>query len=86
MSAPRALRDFLSSSAGLEIANLYVSEIDPAFERPIYRGLFYDHTSASPDNVAQMSPCFLEENGKIYMYTNVGPRLHQKIAVAVADK
>ena len=47
--------------------------------------MFYDHTTASPDNVAQMSPCFLEEKGKIYMYTNIGPRLRQKIALAVAE-
>ena len=65
--------------------NLYASEIDAAFERPTYLGLFYDHTTVSPDNVAQMSPCFLEENGKVYMFTNIGPRLHQKIALAVAE-
>jgi len=32
-----------------------------------------------------MSPCFLEAQGRIYMYTNIGPRLNQKIAVAVAE-
>ena len=68
-----------------QTANLYASEIDPAFERPRYLGLFYDHTTASPDNVAQMSPCFLEANGQIYMFTNIGPRLNQKIALAVAE-
>lgn len=68
-----------------QTANLYASEIDRAFERPKCLGLFYDHTTAGPDNVAQMSPCFLEANGKIYMFTNIGPRLNQKIALAVAD-
>ena len=68
-----------------QTANLYVSEVDAVFERPMYRGLFYDHSSGPPGNVAQMSPCFLPGNGKIYMYTNVGPRLNQKIAVAVAE-
>ena len=68
-----------------QTANLYASEIDAAFERPKLLGLFYDHTTASPENVAQMSPCFLEANGKIYMYTNIGPRLNQKIALAVAE-
>lgn len=67
-----------------QTANLYASEIDPAFERPKLLGLFYDHTTAGPDNVAQMSPCFVEANGKIYMFTNIGPRLNQKIALAVA--
>ena len=46
---------------------------------------YYDRTSLAPDNVAQMSPCFLEAQGKIYMYTNIGPRLNQKTALAVAD-
>lgn len=68
-----------------QTANLYASEIDPAFERTTYLGLFYDHTTASRDNVAQMSPCFLEANGKVYMFTNIGPRLNQKIALAVAE-
>jgi hypothetical protein len=68
-----------------QTANLYVSEVDASLERPVDRGLFYDHTSGPPGNVAQMSPCFLPANGQIYLYTNVGSRLHQKIAVAVAD-
>ena len=68
-----------------QTANLYASEIDPAFERPKLLGLFHDHTTAGPENVAQMSPCFLEAQGKIYMYTNIGPRLNQKIALAVAE-
>ena len=65
--------------------NLYATEVDPAFEHAKHLGRFYDHTTASPDNVAQMSPCFLEANGKIYMFTNIGPRLNQKIAMAVAE-
>jgi hypothetical protein len=68
-----------------QTANLYASEIDPAFEGPKLLGLFYDHTTAGPDNVAQMSPCFVKANGKIYMFTNIGPRLNQKIALAVAE-
>jgi hypothetical protein len=67
-----------------QTANLYAAEIDPAFERPTHLGLFYDHASAAPDNVAQMSPCFLTQGDTIYMYTNIGPRLNQKIALAVA--
>ncbi len=68
-----------------QIADLYASEIDAAFERPRHLGLFYGHAEASPDNVAQMSPCFLTQHDKIYMFTNIGRRLNQKIALAVAD-
>ena len=45
---------------------------------------FYDYASASSDNVAQMSPCFLTQDDTICMYTNIGPRLNQKIVLAVA--
>lgn len=45
-------------ASNMQIANLYANEIDPTFENPTYLGLFHGHTTASPDNVAQMSPCF----------------------------
>ena len=67
------------------VADLHVSEVDPAFERTRYIGLLYSHETAGPENVAQMSPCFIEEDGKLYMFTNIGPRLHQKIALAIAE-
>ena len=64
--------------------DLHVSEVDAAFEKTKYLGMLYPHDASGPDNVAQMSECFIEEDGKLYMCTNVGPRLHQKIALAVA--
>jgi hypothetical protein len=66
-------------------ASLHVSEVDAAFEHTQYLGVFYDRTSIAPDNVAQMSPCFITEGNRIYLFTNVGPRLNQKIALAIAD-
>lgn len=67
------------------VADLHVSEVEPAFERTRHLGIFYPHTSAGADNVAQMSPCIVEEGGRLYLFTNIGPRLHQKIALAVAE-
>jgi len=66
-------------------ASLHVSEVDAAFEHTKYLGVLYDRTSVSADNVAQMSPCFISEGDRLYLFTNVGPRLNQKIALAVAD-
>lgn len=43
------------------------------------------YTSVSLDNVAQMSPCFIAEDNRLYLFTNIGPRLNQKIALAIAD-
>jgi hypothetical protein len=67
-----------------QTANLYAAEVDAGFERTTHLGLFYDHAAAGPENVAQMSPCFLTEGDKLYMYTNIGRRLNQKIALAAA--
>ncbi len=66
-------------------ASLHVSEVDAAFEHTQHLGVFYDRTSVSPDNVAQMSPCFVTEGSRLYLFTNIGPRLNQKIALAIAD-
>lgn len=66
-------------------ASLHISEVDAAFERTRHLGVFYDRTSLSADNVAQMSPCFIAEGNRLYLFTNVGPRLNQKIALAIAD-
>lgn len=88
--------------------SLHVSEVDAAFEHTQYLGVFYDRTALAPDNVAQMSPCLVTEDGqrvegilpsfdradaggtpatrkRLYLFTNVGPRLNQKIALAIAD-
>ncbi len=66
-------------------ASLHVSEVDAAFERTQHLGVFYARTSVSSDNVAQMSPCFVTEGNRLYLFSNVGPRLNQKIALAIAE-
>ena len=65
--------------------DLHISEVDPEFTKTRYLGIFYDHTSAGPDNTAQMSPCIMEEDNKLHLFTNIGPRLNQKIALGVAE-
>jgi hypothetical protein len=85
---PRRGKEYLIYHAHLEpraeIADIRISEVDSRFERTKYVGVLHSHTTV-PDNVAQMSPCLIEENGKLYLFTNIGPRLRQKIALAVAD-
>ncbi len=65
--------------------NLYVAEVDAAFEQTRHLGLFYDRAAVSASNEAVMSPCIIAEGNKLYMFINIGPRLHNKIALAVAD-
>jgi hypothetical protein len=67
------------------IVDLHVSAVDPALERTEYLGIFHSHTTAGSDNVCQSAPCFVEDDGKLYLFSNIGPRLHNKIALAVAE-
>lgn len=62
--------------------DLYLAETDPAMESCRHLGKFMDHTFAGRDNPAVMSPCFLEDAGRLCLFFNVGPRLRNKIALA----
>lgn len=64
--------------------DLYLAETDAAFEHVSQLGKFMDHNFVSPTNPAVMSPTILEEDGRLYLYFNVGPRLQNKIALAIA--
>ena len=66
--------------------DLYLAETDAAFEKTTPLGKFLDRSIASPSNPAVMSPCFLEEDGRLYLFMNVGPRLRNKIALAVSER
>lgn len=71
-----------TSNMGME--DLLVSEVDPSFTESKYVGELFDHTEAGPWNVAMSNPYMIEENGKLYMFVNIGPRLNNKIALAIA--
>lgn len=66
------------------VADLHASEVDPAFEQAKHVGLLYDHKAAGLENVAQMSANLFEEGEKLYLFVNIGPRLKQKISLAIA--
>jgi hypothetical protein len=63
--------------------DLYAAETDAAFSRVTDLGKFMDHSVVSADNLAVMSPCLLEDEGRRYLFLNVGPRLKNQIALAV---
>ena len=65
--------------------DLYAAEIDDSFEHVKPLGKFFDHTQVSPANPAVMSPCFIEDCGNLCMFFNIGPRLRNKIALAIAN-
>jgi hypothetical protein len=63
--------------------DLYVAETDAAFEHPRLIGQFMDRAFVSPTNPAVMSPSFLEDQGRLYLFFNIGPRQNNQIALAV---
>ncbi len=66
--------------------DLYLAETDAAFEHINYLGKFMDRTFVSPTNEGVMSPCFFQEqDGAIYLFFNIGARLRNKIALAIAQ-
>jgi hypothetical protein len=65
--------------------DLYAAETDAAFERITQLGKFMDHKIVSPSNPTVMAPMILEDGGKYYLYFNVGARLNNQIALAIAD-
>ncbi len=65
--------------------DLYLAETDAALERCNYLGQFLGHTFVSPTNPAVMSPCFIEDDGRLCLFFNIGPRLQNKIALAISE-
>ena len=89
---PWAGKLFLIAHANNSKANfnegfdLYAAETDAALEQIKPLGKFFDRTLVSPTNPGVMSPCFLEDDGRLWMFFNIGPRLRNKIALAVTER
>jgi hypothetical protein len=66
--------------------DLYVAETDAAFEQARHVGKFMDRKFVSPTNPAVMSPSFLKDEGRLYLFFNIGPRLRNKIALAIESE
>lgn len=65
--------------------DLYAAETDTALLAVSPARRFLDRTFVNATNPAVMSPCFLEDSGRLYLFFNIGPRLQNKIALAVCD-
>jgi hypothetical protein len=64
--------------------DLYLNEVDAGFTKANPIGTFMEASAFGADNPALMSPCIFEENGALYLFVNIGPRLRNTIALAVA--
>jgi hypothetical protein len=74
-----------NSKAGFNVGfDLYAAETDAALEHVQPLGKFFDHTLVSPNNPGVMSPCFIEDAGRLCMFFNIGARLRNKIALAIS--
>jgi hypothetical protein len=65
--------------------DLYIAETDAALEHVKPLGKFFDRMLVSPTNPGVMSPCFIEDAGRLCMFFNIGARLRNKIAFAFAE-
>lgn len=66
------------------VSDLLHYRCNPALSEAVFAGVLMDHTAAGPHNLRINDPCLLEENGRLYLYLNVGRRLHQRIGWALA--
>ena len=64
-------------------SDLHLYAIDPALTAPEHLGQFLDHTAAGEDNYRINDPCLLIENGRWYLFVNVGRRRNQRIGLFV---
>ena len=64
--------------------DLYLNEVNAGFTKADPVGKFMAAAAFGADNPSLMSPCVFEENGALYLFANIGPRLNNTIALAVA--
>ncbi len=64
--------------------DLYLNEVDEKFTKAKPAGKFMAASAFGTENPALMSPCLFEENGSLYLFVNIGPRLNNAIALAVS--
>ena len=65
------------------VSDLLFYRLTPDLRRADYRGVLMPHSAGGPGNLRINDPCLLEEDGKLYLFVNVGRRLQQKIGLAV---
>ncbi len=66
-------------------SSIHAFEIDASFTKTRHLGRLYDRLAVSPDNLRLGDPHPFVEDGQLYLLTDNGPRLHQKISLAVTD-
>ncbi|MDR1382789.1 MAG: hypothetical protein LBJ67_02920 [Planctomycetaceae bacterium] len=74
-----------SRAAFNEGYDLYIGETDVSLEKVQPLGKIFERTAVFPENPAVMSPTLIELEGRLHMYFNIGSRLKNKIAMAVAE-
>ena len=67
------------------ISDLYLYEVDPDLNQVAFCGLFMHHAAAGLGNARLSDPCLIQTANRLFLFLNVGRRLQQRIALAVAD-
>lgn len=66
------------------VSDLLLFKLGPDLLHTDYQGILLPHTAAGQENRRINAPFLFEEEGKRFLYVNVGRRLHQNIGLAIA--
>jgi hypothetical protein len=67
------------------ISDLYLYSLSSELDQATCLGMLMPHDAAGDDNARINDPCLLQTSEHLYLFINVGSRLRQRIALAVAD-
>ena len=62
--------------------DLYLVDVGPDFNREEHLGICYSRTAFSEGNARVSDPCLFEEDGQTWLFTAIGARLVQEIALS----
>jgi hypothetical protein len=66
------------------MTDIVAYETDASFSHPSFAQCILRRDVAGQDNLRISDPCFLEEDGTLYLFHTIGTRLNQRIALATA--
>jgi len=67
------------------ISDLHLYEVSSDLDHATQLGMFMPHDAAGAGNARINDPCLVQTQERLYLFINVGRRLQQRIALAVAD-
>ncbi len=76
--------DFFPPDVDGMLTDVLATEVGAAFDRQRFAGTVYRHTAVSESNYRESDPFLVREGNRWYLFTSIGKRLNQSLAVATA--